>query len=189
MSGRRIRRARRRSAPLAVLRLGPDGLRAGNRRLPCTIGRGGVRVAKREGDGATPAGRWRVTGVLYRADRMAAPVPWARPIGPRDLWCDDPACRGYNRPARAPHPGSAERLARGDRLYDLILLTDWNAAGVPGAGSAIFVHRWRGPARPTAGCIALPPRALAWLVRRLRPGTVIEVPAALDRTRRRRSPG
>ena len=28
--------------------------------------------------------------MLYRPDRMAAPTNWALPIGPRDLWSDDP---------------------------------------------------------------------------------------------------
>ncbi|MEZ5855435.1 MAG: hypothetical protein R3D67_12115 [Hyphomicrobiaceae bacterium] len=32
-------------------------------------GRSGIRQLKREGDGATPAGNWRLEHVLYRADR------------------------------------------------------------------------------------------------------------------------
>ena len=32
------------------------GLRIAGRRLPCSIGRGGITTDKREGDGATPAG-------------------------------------------------------------------------------------------------------------------------------------
>ncbi len=155
--------------------LTPTGLRAFGRRLPCTIGRGGIVAAKREGDGGTPTGTMRITGMLYRADRIARPAPWARPIGPRDLWSDDPADPAYNRLVRAPHPLSHERLRRADRLYDLVLLTDWNAAGAPGAGSAIFLHRWRRPGAPTAGCIALHPRHLAWLAARLRNGTRVIV--------------
>jgi hypothetical protein len=56
-------------------------------------------------------------------------------------------------------------------MYDLVLITDWNrAAPVPGRGSAIFLHRWRRPGAPTAGCIALAPGDLLWLARRIRPG-------------------
>lgn len=163
--------------------LTPRGLLAFGRLLPARIGRAGVvpARAKREGDGATPAGQHRVTGCLYRPDRMPRPAPWARPIRPRDLWCDDPGHPLYNAPARAPLEASAESLRRPDPLYDLILTTDWNAACAPGEGSAIFLHRRRGPGSPTAGCIALPAPALRWLAARARPGTRLIVPPALAR--------
>lgn len=130
---------------------------------PVTIGRGGIvaRRAKREGDGATPAGVHRITGCLYRADRLAAPCDWARPIGPFDLWSDDPADPDYNLPVRAPHPYRHERMFRADPMYDIVLLTDWNwPEGEPGLGSAIFLHAWRRPGHPTAGCIAFAPSDL-----------------------------
>ena len=163
---------------LVLIPRGPGSgtLRLGRWRVPCSIGRGGVRADKREGDGATPAGALRITGLLWRADRMARPAPWARPIGPGDLWCDDPGQPCYNRLVRAPFAGSAERLRRADRLYDLVLLTDWNADGVASRGSAIFVHRWRRPNASTEGCVALAPRALRRLVARIRPGSRLVVP-------------
>ena len=154
------------------------GMQVAGRRYPCVVGRGGVVAAadKREGDGATPRGRHRVEGVLYRADRIARPHPRARPIGPRDLWSDDPRDRAYNTRVRAPHAASHERLRRADRLYDLILVTGWNRAPArPGRGSAIFVHRWRGPGRPTEGCVAVPPAALRRIAATLRPGAHLVV--------------
>lgn len=158
--------------------LTPRGLFAGGRRLPCTIGRTGASRTKREGDGATPAGQLSITGALYRADRMARPVRWARPIGPQDAWSDDPGDPSYNTRIRLPHAGAShERLRRSDRLYDLILLTDWNARVTPGRGSAIFVHRWRRRCAPTEGCIAMAPSDLAWLAQRLRRGDRILVRA------------
>jgi len=158
--------------------LTPAGLRFQGRAIACSVGRAGVvkGEAKREGDGATPGGIHRMTGCLYRADRMARPVPWAAPIGPGDLWSDDPSDSAYNRPVRAPHGFSHERLWRADRLYDLVLTTDWNAAGVPGRGSAIFLHRWRRPGFPTAGCVAMAPGDLLWLVRHLHPGARLVIP-------------
>lgn len=156
--------------------LTPTGLRLAGRRLACTIGRGGRVRAKREGDGATPRGVHRIAGMLYRADRMAPPAPWARPIGPRDLWCDDPVSPRYNHAVRGPFAASAERLFRGDRLYDLVLLTDWNwPAARPGEGSAIFLHRWRRPGYPTEGCVAFAPRDLRWIAAHIRPGTRLVV--------------
>ncbi len=104
------------------------GARFQNRRFPCAIGRGGITTRKREGDGATPAGEHHFVGLLYRPDRLAASqLPdWALPIGPSDLWSDDPRDPDYNLMVRAPHPYGQERLRRPDPLYDLILLTDWN---------------------------------------------------------------
>lgn len=151
--------------------LTPRGLRFRRRVFPCTVGRGGVRADKREGDGATPAGRHRIVGMLYRPDRLAPPAPWARPIRTGDLWSDDLRDPAYNRLVRAPHAFGHELLRRADPLYDLVLLTDWNwPDAVPGCGSAIFLHRWRRPGYPTEGCIALRPDHLRWIAARIAPG-------------------
>ncbi len=152
--------------------LTPMGLRFGGRVLPCCIGKTGISDTKREGDGATPRGVHAITGCLYRPDRMARPVAWADPIGPRELWSDDSARIDYNHMVRAPYGGSHERLSRADPLYDLILLTDWNwPNATPGRGSAIFLHRWRRPGHPTEGCVAMDAADLLWLTHRIQPGT------------------
>ena len=147
----------------------PTGLRFAGRRFPCTVGRGGIAARKREGDGVTPVGVHRLVGMLYRPDRMARPADWALPIRPGDLWSDDPRDLDYNMMVRAPHGFSHEALRRADPMYDLILLTDWNwPYPVKGRGSAIFVHAWRGPGRPTAGCVALRADHLRWIAPRIR---------------------
>lgn len=156
--------------------LTPQGLRWLGRLVPCSIGRAGVTATKREGDHATPAGILRITGLWYRPDRLARPAPWARAIGPGDLWCDDPDHPAYNRHARAPLTASHERLRRADPLYDLILTTDWNAAGVPGRGSAIFLHQWRRPGYGTEGCVAFARADLMRIARQARPGTRLVIP-------------
>lgn len=115
--------------------------------------------------------------MFWRPDRLPRPAPWAEPIRPGDLWCDDPRHPLYNHLARAPMTASHERMRRADRLYDLVLVTDWNwPEATPGAGSAIFLHRWRGPGRPTEGCIALRSDHLLDFARRLEPGTRLIVP-------------
>jgi len=154
----------------ADLVLTPMGVRFRGRLFPCSIGRGGVSADKREGDGATPVGRHRITGVWYRADRLSSlGLPHAsRPIGPRDLWCDDLAHAEYNQAVRAPFGASHETLRRADPLYDLVLTTDWNwPEATPGRGSAIFLHTWRQPGYPTAGCVAFSRANLLWITRRL----------------------
>ena len=146
-------------APAGDLVLQPPGiLRWQGRRFACAIGAGGVRPDKREGDGATPAGRFPLRRVLYRPDRLAPPrtaLPIA-PLDPQDGWCDDPAHPLYNRPLRLPHEARHEALWRADRVYDLIVVLGHNDAPVvPGAGSAVFLHVARPDYAPTAGCVAL----------------------------------
>ena len=149
--------------------LTPTGLRFLGQTFPCTIGRGGIRRKKREGDGATPRGVHRLVGMLYRPDRMARPADWALPIRPGDLWSDDPRHEDYNLMVRAPYPHSHERLRRADPLYDLVILTDWNwPYPVKGRGSAIFIHQWRRPGFPTEGCIGLRREHLHWIAPRIR---------------------
>lgn len=158
------------------------GLRFAGRLWPCSIGRGGVRRDKREGDGATPVGVHRIVGMLYRPDRLARPARWAETIGPGDLWSDAPGDRNYNHHVRAPYAPSHERLRRADPLYDIVLVTDWNwPRAQPGAGSAIFLHQWRQPGAPTAGCIAFARPHLHWIAAHAAPGTRLIVPHALDR--------
>lgn len=148
------------------------GLRFLNRRFGCVIGRAGQTGDKREGDGATPRGVHDLVGMLYRPDRIAKPAAWAVPICPGDLWSDDPRHEDYNLMVRAPYPHSHENLRRADPLYDLILITNWNwPCAVRGKGSAIFVHQWRRPGYPTAGCIGLSRSDLHWIAPRIRIGT------------------
>lgn len=137
--------------------------------FPCALGRGTSRL-KREGDGATPAGAWRVERVIYRADRVQRPVTGlaVRPIRPGDGWCDAPADRNYNRPVRHPYPASAEKLWRADHLYDVAVVLSHNRRPrVRNLGSAIFVHVARPGYLPTEGCIALERRHLLRLLARL----------------------
>jgi len=158
--------------------LTPLGVRFLGHRFPCSIGSGGLTVDKREGDGATPIGIHHITGVLYRPDRLALPCPWAQPIGPRDLWSDDPADAAYNSLVPAPYAHSHERLRRADPLYDVILLTDWNCPNaIPGKGSAIFLHQWRRPGYATEGCIAFRRDHLHWITQRLQPNNRVIVRA------------
>ncbi|CAA2143304.1 L,D-transpeptidase [Hyphomicrobium sp. ghe19] len=125
--------------------------------VPCALGFGGIRVLKREGDGATPTGRFAVRYALYRPDvRRPRTALDVYPIHPNDGWCDSPLDRNYNRPVKLPYPASAERLWRSDRLYDVVLVLGYNdAPRLRNRGSAIFVHIARGDLKPTEGCIAL----------------------------------
>jgi L,D-peptidoglycan transpeptidase YkuD (ErfK/YbiS/YcfS/YnhG family) len=142
----------------------------GRRAIRAALGRAGVKAAKREGDGATPAGEFRPVRLWWRADRLARPrtlLP-VRPIAPADAWCEDPEDRRYNRPFRRSANEPGDRLQRTDGLYDLIVEIDHNTRPrVAGLGSAVFIHVARPGLAPTAGCVALTIGDLQRLVSRL----------------------
>lgn len=151
---------------------------AGAAHFRVALGRGGIRADKREGDGGTPRGRFRLRRLWWRPDRGPRPrtrLPIRR-IGPTDAWCEDPADRRYNQ-AFALAPGQAgDHLWRDDRLYDLIVEIDHNSRPrVAGRGSAVFIHLARPGLAPTAGCVALRGRDLRRLLERVGPDTRIEI--------------
>jgi L,D-peptidoglycan transpeptidase YkuD (ErfK/YbiS/YcfS/YnhG family) len=142
----------------------------GGMRFPCRLGRSGPRHAKREGDGATPIATMAIREVLYRADRGPRPTsPFVtRPIRSCDGWCDDAGHGRYNRPVTLPFPASHEEMNRPDRLYDVVVVLDWNVTRrMIGRGSAIFFHQTSVEGRPTAGCIAVAPAHMRRILPRL----------------------
>jgi L,D-peptidoglycan transpeptidase YkuD (ErfK/YbiS/YcfS/YnhG family) len=151
---------------------------AGSLVLPVALGRGGVKANKREGDGATPRGTFRLRRLWWRGDRHPRP-PTALPtrrIAADDGWCEDPSDRHYNRPVKVPEGSAADRLARTDHLYDFIIELDHNTRPrVKGRGSAVFIHAARPHFAPTAGCVALNIDTLRRLLGWLGPGTKIVV--------------
>ena len=155
------------SRRLSLLRVRPlagtkarGWLTAGPFRIPCALGPAGIVRLKREGDGGTPAGRFRLLWGYYRPDRLrprAAGVP-LKPMRPDQGWCEDPASPRYNRPVRLPAADCTDRMWRDDRLYDLTFVLDQNfTRRAKGRGSAIFFHLARPGLSPTAGCVAIRP--------------------------------
>jgi L,D-peptidoglycan transpeptidase YkuD (ErfK/YbiS/YcfS/YnhG family) len=129
---------------------------AGARR--CAVGRGGIGIKRREGDGITPVGHWPLRLAFYRPDRVEAPgaALALAPLAPSDGWCEVPDDPDYNRRVRLPHRASAESMWRKDHLYDVVIVVGYNDAPVvPGKGSAIFLHVARPNFGPTEGCVAL----------------------------------
>lgn len=143
-------------------------LQAGPLRMRCALGRAGTTPGKREGDGATPIATMRLLALHRRFGRL----PGLRPALPATAiradggWCDAPDHGAYNRAVRLPFPASAERLLRPDRLYDVLVVLDWNVrCRSRGRGSAIFLHVAAPGYGPTEGCVAVAPRDF----RRLQP--------------------
>lgn len=164
---------------MSDLTVTPDGwLRTGTARYPCVLGKSGIKADKHEGDHATPAGRFPLRRVFYRADRLSAPetdLP-RQALNPDSGWCDDPGDPAYNSLVALPYGASAEALYRADGLYDVIVVMGYNDdPPVPGRGSAIFLHVAAPDGTPTEGCVALALSDLLAILPMLGPTSTITI--------------
>jgi D-alanyl-D-alanine dipeptidase len=130
---------------------------------------------KKEGDGKSPAGIFRLsTAFGYAAKEPAA---WKMPylnLTPTVECVDDARSKFYNRvldrATVAPDWSSSEQMLRADGLYRWGLVVDHNAEPViAGSGSCIFLHIWMGPGVGTTGCTAMAQEQLEALLGRLDP--------------------
>jgi len=146
------------------------------------VGRNGLSAHHREGDGTTPVGTFGVGATVYGLD----PDPGVKLRYHRlvcgDWWDEDPRSTTYNRfrhlpcGARPAFGGGSEALWRATVAYREFAVIQANAHPiVAGRGSAIFLHDDTG--RPTNGCVSLARPQLIWLLRRLRPGAMIQIAA------------
>lgn len=126
----------------------------------CAIGHSGVIENKKEGDGGTPTGSFKIVKIFYRADRinpveLKTNIPMIA-LTKNDGWCDDVNSPRYNKQVKLPFKESHEKLWREDHVYDIIATLNYNDnPSIKGKGSAIFLHVARENYSPTAGCIAL----------------------------------
>jgi L,D-peptidoglycan transpeptidase YkuD (ErfK/YbiS/YcfS/YnhG family) len=142
------------------------------------VGKGGIRIEKKEGDGATPAGSFPLLSAMYRTDRVKPPVTDLplTPLVKAHAWVDDPLDTNYNKLVELPYPAHVEKLWRTDAIYDLLVVIGYNInPTVSGAGSAIFLHIARPSFSPTVGCIAIGRHYLSALIGLLGPGSVITI--------------
>jgi D-alanyl-D-alanine dipeptidase len=133
------------------------------------IGQGQV---KQEGDGRSPAGVFRLNSAFGYAPRERAgevKLPYVQAIA--TLECvDDPQSTHYNRivdraDVENPDWKSSERMLRDDDQYRWGVVVDQNAKGEPGCGSCVFLHVWEAPGKGTAGCTAMNPSSMEYLLR------------------------
>jgi L,D-peptidoglycan transpeptidase YkuD (ErfK/YbiS/YcfS/YnhG family) len=151
-------------------------LTVGSQTWPVALGHGGIAAGKREGDGTTPRGRFRLIRLWWNPERGLRPATLlpVRRIAPDDAWCEDPADRRYNRPIKMAAGGAGDRLRRQDDLYDLIIEIDHNRRPrIARRGSAVFLHLARPGLAPTAGCVTMPKSRLRRLLRQIGPATHI----------------
>lgn len=161
------------SAPWQA-RLGKSGLVWGAGLHPVPRG----ATIKKEGDWRSPAGVFSIGGAWgYDASiKKDAAQPYHR-VTPRDLWVEDPTSPQYNRNVILDHnPATAwekkQQMKQNDPAHALKLFIAHNAPphAIPGAGSSIFFHIWRGGgSKPTAGCTSMQEEKLRWVISQMNP--------------------
>jgi len=123
----------------------------------CCIGKNGLTKFKKEGDGKTPKGIFKIEHLYFRKDRIKKPLTKLKCIEiKRNMgWCDDVKNKKYNKLIKINKNCSHEKLFRKDKKYDLLIPIKYNFNKIiPGKGSCIFIHL-TSDYKPTAGCIAL----------------------------------
>jgi len=155
-------------------RLGKKGLIWGRGIHPNPAG----ASIKREGDLRSPAGVFTLGGAWgYATSIQKHPKLPYHQVTPRDLWVEDPTSPSYNRNVILNHDPvtkweKKQQMQQADPVHSLKLFINHNAAPsiVPGAGSSIFFHIWRGGgSKPTAGCTTMSEAKLKWLIARIDP--------------------
>lgn len=166
--------------------------------IPVAIGRNGLawgrglqqqtteEPQKKEGDSKAPAGAFGFGSSFgYGSEPpVGLKLPYRRATE-HDFYVDDANAAEYNTwvtitPGSAVSWKSAESMKRNDGLYELGIVVRQNESPVvPARGSAVFLHIWRAPGAPTAGCTAMSKKNLLdvmmWLDPKQNP-LLIQVP-------------
>ena len=130
----------------------------GEKEYRCIVGKNGLTTNKLEGDKKTPVGKFKISHILFRGDRLHIPQInlKTKRILPHDGWCDDPINIKYNQAIKFPFSGNVEKLYRDDCLYDIVCIIEYNTNPIiSGKGSAIFFHLYDDKTKYTNGCVAV----------------------------------
>jgi L,D-peptidoglycan transpeptidase YkuD (ErfK/YbiS/YcfS/YnhG family) len=158
--------------------------------VPITIGREGAAwgvglhptqagPAKKEGDGRSPAGVFRIGSAFGYADSVRTALPY-KAMSATHYCVDVSTSPLYNRIVDAnvvgkkATEGSTEPMRRdihvnGDHRYKLGFVIEHNSSGGAALGSCIFAHLWNSPGEPTSGCTAMDESAMQALLDWLQP--------------------
>ena len=167
--------ARTTHASLRIWRRADGCWRLAGGPFPARVGRNGIRRDRREGDGTTPVGTFRIGRTMYGN----APNPGVRYRYVRlrcgDWWVEDPASPAYNTfrrvgcGRRPPFRTFTPDMAASPGAYPFLAVVEFNMRPVvAGRGSGIFLHAQTG--RATNGCVSLRRADLVSVLRWLSPG-------------------
>ena len=139
------------------------------------LGRNGLSSNRREGDGTTPTGTYRIGRTMYGNEANPGVRFAYRRLRCGDWWNEDSSSPTYNTfqhvrcDAKPPFGEASEGMWQQPRVYPFLAVIEYNTRPVvPGGGSGIFLHAQTGG--PTIGCISLRKDQLRNVLRWLRPG-------------------
>jgi L,D-peptidoglycan transpeptidase YkuD (ErfK/YbiS/YcfS/YnhG family) len=149
--------------------------RAAGGPYPARVGRNGLRKDRREGDGTTPIGTFRIGPVMYgNAPNPGVKFRYHR-LRCGDWWVEDPRSPAYNTfrhvacGVQPPFRTTTPDMSKSPRAYPFLAVIEFNMHPVvPGRGSGILLHAQTG--RATNGCVSLPRADLVRVLRWLEPG-------------------
>jgi L,D-peptidoglycan transpeptidase YkuD (ErfK/YbiS/YcfS/YnhG family) len=138
------------------------------------VGWNGLSANRREGDGTTPVGTFRIHPRMYGNEpNPGVRFPYRR-LRCGDWWVEDPRSPSYNEfrhvpcGQRPPFRVVTEGMWETRTAYPFLAVIEFNMHPVvPGRGSGIFLHAQTG--RPTNGCVSVPRGDLRRVLRWLRP--------------------
>ena len=140
----------------------------------CLIGRAGIGIKRKEGDGFTPKGLFRFKEVYFRSDRidvLKTNLP-KKIIQPSMGWSTDTRHKKYNQLIKKPYNFIHENLFLCSKSYDIVVSINFNTKNrVPYKGSAIFLHCIGEKESFTEGCIAVKKNLLIELISRVTKST------------------
>lgn len=143
------------------------------------VGKNGIDKAV-EGDKRTPTGVYNLTTPFGIKDDPGAQMPYTK-LTKYHYWCGDSSSPYYNRlmderTTDRKHTSADEYLIDYKGVYNYCLFIDYNAAGVAGKGSCIFLH-CTGSNKYTAGCVAIPEKDMVKVLQWARSGAKIVIRA------------
>ena len=129
-------------------------------------------VAKKEGDGRSPAGMMPLTYAFGKAEKADTKLKYLQLTESTEC-VDDVNSHHYNKIVNRMQVGifdwkSSEKMYEITPEYDLGVFVAYNSfPAVKGRGSCIFLHIWETPGDATSGCTAMSrdnlERVVAWL--------------------------
>lgn len=129
-------------------------------------------VAKKEGDGRSPAGMMPLTYAFGKAEKADTKLKYLQLTESTEC-VDDVNSHHYNKIVSRMQVGifdwkSSEKMYEITPEYDLGVFVAYNSfPAVKGRGSCIFLHIWETPGDATSGCTAMSrdnlERVVAWL--------------------------
>ena len=139
------------------------------------IGKNGLGKT-REGDGKTPVGVFRFVKAFGILENPGAKIEYTQ-VDESDYWVDDSGSKYYNQFIENDKVESdwmsAEHILEYGESYHYVLATSFNIEGIPGVGSAVFLHCTSAYAEATAGCVAIPEVYMREVIKQVEPQCVL----------------